>query len=264
MKNFMNLPDQLSNIDTSKVEILLVPHEETTSYGKGTKTAPNSIITASNELESYDIETDSEPYKVGIHTAEVENPKNITKSDKFRIAIGGEHSITPILVEKLDQDNLSILQIDAHADLKDEFEGRKDSHACAMRRVHEINRNIVQVGIRSLDREESEFIKEHQINTFFMKDIGGNWISKLVPTLKDKVYITIDMDGFDPSVIPAVGTPEPSGLRYSQVIGLLKEVFKEKEVVGMDFVELCPKDDDLISPFTTAKLIYQSIALKFK
>ncbi len=264
MKNFMNLPDQISNIDSSKVEILLVPHEETTSYKKGTKTAPDAIITASNELEFYDIETDSEPYEVGINTKEEKTPENITKSEKFRIAIGGEHSITPILVKQLDQNNLSILQIDAHADFKDEFDGRKDSHACAMRRVYEINQNITQVGIRSLDKEESEFIKEHKINTFFMKDLKGDWISKVVPTLKDKVYITIDLDGFDPSVIPSVGTPEPDGLKYSQVIELLKEVFKEKEVVGMDFVELCPNESDIVSPFTTAKLIYQSIALKFK
>jgi len=97
-----------------------------------------------------------------------------------------------------------------------------------------------------------------------MKDLKGDWISKVVPTLKDKVYITIDLDGFDPSVIPSVGTPEPDGLKYSQVIELLKEVFKEKEVVGMDFVELCPNESDIVSPFTTAKLIYQSIALKFK
>ncbi len=256
----MDLPNQKS----SKVEILLVPYEETTSYGKGTKKGPNSVIEASKELEFYDLESDSEPYKLGINTIKEENPKNITKSEKFRISVGGEHSITPNLVKKLDQENLSILQIDAHADFKDKFEGRKDSHACAMRRVYEINNNITQVGIRSLDKEESEFIKENKINTFFMKDLKGDWISKIVPTLKDKVYITIDMDGFDPSIIPAVGTPEPDGLNYNQVIKLLKEVFKEKEVVGMDFVELCPNEKDLVSPFTTAKLIYQSIGLKFK
>jgi agmatinase len=263
MKNFMNLPEQLSNEENSKVEILKVPHEETTSYGKGTKNAPDAIIEASNELESYDIETDSEPYKVGIHTKEEINVNNIVNSDKFRIAIGGEHSITFNLIKNLDQDNLSILQIDAHADLKDEFEGRKDSHACVMRRVFEINKNITQVGIRSLDQEEMNFIKENNINTFFMKDLKEDWIQKVLETLKDKVYITIDMDGFDPAVIPAVGTPEPNGMNYSQVLSLLKEVFNQKEVVGMDFVELMPKEGDLVSPYTTAKLIYQSIALKF-
>ncbi|MBT4334328.1 agmatinase [archaeon] len=264
MKNFMNLPEQLSNEENSKVEILKVPYEGTTSYGKGTKNAPCAIIEASNELESYDIETDSEPYKVGIYTKEETDLTNIKPSQKFRIAIGGEHSITFNLIKNLNQNNLSILQIDAHADLKNEFEGRKDSHACVMRRIFEINNNITQVGIRSLDQEEVNFIQENKIKTFFMKNIREDWIQKVLETLTDKVYITIDMDGFDPTVIPAVGTPEPNGLQYNQVYSLLREVFNKKEVVGMDFVELMPKEGDLVSPYTTAKLIYQSIALKMR
>jgi agmatinase len=260
MEYFM---DFQTDLEKAKVVILPIPHEETTSYGKGTKEGPKAILEASKELENYDLETNSEPYLNGIYT---ENYTDINKikeyTNKFIIALGGEHSITPYLLKKLNQDNLSILQIDAHADLKDEFEGRKDSHACAARRIHEINPNIVQVGVRSLDKEEKKFIEKNNIKTFFMKNINN--IQDIISNLKENVYITIDLDGFDPSVIPAVGNPEPGGLSWYQCLNILKEVFKNKNVIGMDVNELSPKENDLISPYITAKLIYHCIGYKFK
>ncbi len=258
--------DFQTDLEKSKVVILPLPHEETTSYGKGTKEGPKAILEASRELENYDLETDSEPYLNGIYTENYTKLSEIEQYlDKFVIALGGEHSITPPLLKKLNQDNLSILQIDAHADLKNEFEGRRDSHACAARRIYEINPNIVQVGVRCLDKEEKDFIEKNKIETFFMKDIINNpdWIKKLISELKEDVYITIDLDGFDPSLIPAVGTPEPGGLNWHQGLNLLKEVFKKRNVIGMDINELSPKKEDLRSPYAVAKLMYHCIGYKF-
>ena len=259
MKTFMNLP----KFEEAKVAILPVPFESTTSYKKGTKNAPDAIIKASNELYLYDTELDLEPYSIGITTLpSIKGLKELEqlKTDKFVIALGGEHTITYPLVKKLPQNELSILQIDAHADLKDEFDGSKLSHACVMRRISEFNKNITQVGVRALDKEEADYIKEHKINTFYAHEEYN--IKKILKTLKKNVYITIDLDGFDPSVIPDVGTPEPAGLHFKQVTELLKEVFKNKNVVGVDVVELCPTKNSELSNYSTAKLVYKLIGYK--
>lgn len=263
MKNFMNLP----KFEEAKVAILPVPYEKTTSYKKGTKNGPKKILEASNELELYDEELEKETYTVGITTLnEISSLEELEKLnlDKFTIAIGGEHSISFPLIKKHNQENLSILQIDAHADLKDSFENNKFSHACVMRRIFEINKNITQVGIRSLSKEEHRFIKENKINTFFMKDLvyKRDYIENILSTLKGNVYITIDLDGLDPSIIPDVGTPEPGGLRYYQLLNLLKEVFKQKNVIGIDIVEFSPKENTN-SDYIVAKLIYKLIGYKF-
>ena len=218
----MNFLDTQSNIENSKVIIQPIPFEKTTSYGKGTKKGPNTILKASHELETYDIETNSEPYLAGIHTLKPIKLKHIKNHNKFTISLGGEHSITHHIIKKINQENLSILQIDAHADLKDELDNNKFSHACTMRRIYEINKNITQVGIRSIDKEEKEFIDNNHIPTFFMKDIN-NW-QDIINTLKDNVYITIDLDGLDPSIMPGVGNPEPGGFKWDQLLEFLKEV----------------------------------------
>jgi len=257
METFMNLP----KFEEAKVAILPVPFELTTSYKKGTKTAPSAILKASKELYLYDPELNIEPYEIGITTLNpIKTLKQLEqlKTNKFVIALGGEHTITYPLVKKLPQKELSILQIDAHADLKEEFDGNKLSHACVMRRISEFNKNITQVGIRALDKDEADYIKLNKINTFYAHEKFN--IKKILKTLKKNVYITIDLDGFDPSVIPDVGTPEPAGLQFKQVTDLLKEVFKQRNVVGADIVELCPTKNSELSDYSTAKLVYKLIS----
>ena len=257
MKTFLNLP----KFEEAQIAILPVPFESTTSYKKGTKNAPKEIIKASNELYLYDPELNIEPYKIGITTLkEIKTLKQLEnlKTNKFVIALGGEHTITYPLVKKLPQKDLSILQIDAHADLKDEFDGNKLSHACVARRISEFNKNITQVGVRALDKDEHNYIKKHKINTFYAHNKLN--IKKIIKTLKKNVYITIDLDAFDPTVIPDVGTPEPAGLQFKQVTDLLKEVFKHRNVLGADVVELCPKEE--LSSYTAAKLVYKLIGYK--
>jgi agmatinase len=259
MKTFLNLP----KFEEAQIAILPVPFESTTSYKKGTKNGPKEIIEASNELYLYDPELKIEPYKIGITTLkEIKKLKELEnlKSDKFIIALGGEHTITYPLVKKFPQKDLSILQIDAHADLKDEFDGSKLSHACVMKRISEFNKNITQVGIRALDKDESDYIQRHKINTFFAHEKFD--VKKILKTLKKNVYVTIDLDGFDPTVIPDVGTPEPAGLQFKQVTDLLKEVFKYRNVVGADVVELCPSKNSELSAYSSAKLVYKLIGFK--
>jgi agmatinase len=253
----------LPNFEEAKVAILPVSYEKTTSYKKGTKKAPEAILKASKELELYDEELEDEPYKVGITTLkEVKTLEELEKleTNKFLIAIGGEHTITLPLVKKFPEEKLSILHIDAHADLKDKFEGNPLSHACVMRRISEFNKNITQVGVRSLSKEEHSFIRTEKIKTFFMKDLvfNRNYIQDILKTLKDDVYISIDVDAFDPSIIPDVGTPEPGGLRWYQLLLLLKEVFKNKNVVGVDLVEFSPSKESN-SDYLLAKLIYKIV-----
>ena len=263
MTTFMNLP----KFEEAKVAILPVPYEKTTSDKKGTKKAPEKILKASNELELYDEELNNEPYSVGITTLdEINNLEDLEnlKTNKFLIALGGEHTISLPLIKRHNQDNLSILQIDAHADLKNSFDGNKFSHACVMRRIFEINPNITQVGVRSLSKEENEFIQKNNIKTFFMKDLvyNRNYIQDILSTLKKDVYLTIDLDALDPSIIPDVGTPEPGGLRWHQLLQLLKELFKQKNVVGIDVVELCP-NKETNSSYIVTKLIYKLIGYKY-
>ncbi|MCD4760222.1 agmatinase [archaeon] len=251
MKTFLNLP----KFREAKVVIVPVPYESTTSYKKGTVNGPSAILKASNELYLYDHELGIEPYSVGITTLDpVKSLSKLEKlkKDKFVIALGGEHTISLPLIKRFDQKDLSILQIDAHADMKGAFDGNKLSHASVMRRVSEFNKNIVQVGVRALDKDEFDYIKENKIKTFFEFDIA-----KIVKSLKKRVYISIDLDGFDPSVIPDVGTPEPGGLLWDEVLSLLKEVFSKREVVGCDVVELCPSGE--LSSYTAAKLVYKLV-----
>jgi agmatinase len=263
MATFMNLP----RFEEAKVVILPVPYEKTTSYKKGTKKASEYILKASKELELYDEELEKEPYNVGITTLdEIKSLEDLEKleTDKFLIAIGGEHTITLPLVKRFPEEKLSILHIDAHADLKNKFEDTTLNHATVMRRISEFNKNITQVGIRSLSEEEHSFIKANNINTFFMKDLvyNRNYVGDIIRTLKEDVYITIDVDALDPSIIPDVSNPEPGGLRWYQLLNLLKQVFKQRNVVGVDIVEFCPRKETN-SDYILAKLIYKIIGYKY-
>lgn len=279
--NFAGIPDKYSSYNNSKVAILPFPYEKTTCYVKGTEKGPAAIIKASTQMELYDEELGN-IFETGICTLKAlkvdkkpeemvdiisKNIKKLLNNKKFVVTLGGEHSITSGIVKafKENHKNLSVLQIDAHADLREDFEGTKHSHACAMKRTMEIC-PIVPVGIRSLSYEEAEFIKEKKLKIFWAKDIVDNdkWFDGAIDNLSKNVYVTIDLDGFDPSIMPSVGTPEPGGLGYYQVLRFLRKVCEKRNVVGFDVVELCPNEHNASPDFTAARLIYKLIGYKFE
>jgi agmatinase len=283
--NFGGLAGEDSRYETSRAVIFPVPLERTTSYEHGTRNGPAAIIAASRNMELYDEELEREPYKeIGIHTLAPIDTQDGTLDEvltelftaqtalledgKFPIALGGEHSLTPPLVSAVAKKykDLSVLQIDAHADLRDQYQANRSSHACAMRRVVEVC-PAVQVGIRSLSEEEAKAIPSLPTKIYWAKDIVRaplkSWIAKVLADLSSRVYMTIDLDGFDPSIVPATGTPEPGGLDWHQVTSLIRAVADHKKIVGMDVVELLPQPGDHASDFLAAKLIYKSLGYIF-
>jgi agmatinase len=260
----------------SAVALLPVPYDATSSWLKGSAGGPEAIIDASQYVEPWDIETSSEPWRQGITVLEpvvfdgdpvgladeVEaRVGRILDGDQLPIILGGEHSVTIGAVRAAARrvEGLSVLQIDAHADTRESYHGSKYNHGCVMARVREMC-PIVQVGIRSLDTSEVENLDQTRV--FWAHQIVGeslaSWAGRAVDLLTDEVYVTIDVDGFDPSVIPATGTPEPGGLDWYQVNGLLAEVAGRRNIVGFDVVELLPGHPP--SAFTSAKLIYRLLA----
>ncbi|MHC4755479.1 MAG: agmatinase [Planctomycetota bacterium] len=283
MENSLNygcLPEEYSNPEDSQIFIIPVAYDGTSTWIKGADKGPEAIIEASANMELYDIETDSQVYKRGIFTEDIiggeistaemidavtDNVKYYLEKDKFVIVIGGEHSVNIGSVKACaaQYDDLTILQLDAHADLRKEYNGSKYNHACVMARAKELC-PIIQVGIRSMDVSEKEFMDNDVM--FFAKDIHNNtdWIKKVVSQLSKNVYITIDLDVFDPSIMPSTGTPEPGGLLWYDVLTLLKTVAKKKNVVGFDIVELCPDSRNKAPDFLAAKLIYKLLSYKFQ
>jgi agmatinase len=278
--NFGDLPKANSTLKTSQVVILPVPYDGTSTWGKGADIGPEAILEASANMELYDIETASEVYKKNIFTAkpviEKGAPEKMVKKvelaaseflkqNKFVVTLGGEHSVTAGVVSAYAKKfkNLSVLQLDAHSDLRPEYHGSKYNHACVMSRVRELC-PIVQVGIRSMDIIEKPFIDKTRV--FFAENIYNktNWMEKAISKLTDQVYITIDLDVFDPSILPSTGTPEPGGLGWYQVLEFLKKVSKKKNVVGFDIVELCPNKNEKSSDFLAAKLVYKLLSYKFE
>ena len=280
--NFGALHDEFCKLEKASVVILPIPYEGTVSYGKGAKSGPRAIIKASQNMEVYDEELDCVPCEVGIHTAkpivldseeiinEIKNKvKGFLDNQKFIISIGGEHSVTlgSILALKEKYPDLSVLQLDAHADLRDSYEDSKHSHACIMRRINDLDIKTAQVGIRSMDSEEAEFIKEKGLkdSVFYAKNIkeDSDCINKILGCLTDHVFITIDVDVFDPSIMPSTGTPEPGGLLWYETLNILKEIFRQKHIVGFDVCELAPIENLHAPDFTVAKLIYKLIGCNF-
>ena len=251
--NFMGV--KKAKLDNARVIVLPVPYEGTVTYGSGTGDGPRAIIEASSHVEFYDDELDFEPYTLGIHTLpevseDFKSPdemfhhlKNmgveLAKSGKLVIMLGGEHSITPGMVAAFAEvyEGMSVLQLDAHADLRDSYVGSKYNHACAIRRVMDYC-PAVQVGIRSLSLAEKRLIDRMNLPVFFMRNIkGSDWMDKVVDCLTEKVYITIDLDVFDPSIMSSVGTPEPDGMLWDNAITLLRKVSEKCDIVGFDMVE---------------------------
>ena len=278
--NFGDVPKENSKLETAKIVILPVPYDGTSTWGKGADNGPAAIIEASANMELYDIETDSEVYKQNIFTTKpvIENgaPEKMVKKvkaaaseflsqGKFIVILGGEHSITAGAVQAYAEKfkNLSVLQLDAHSDLRPEYQGSKYNHASVMSRVRELC-PIAQVGIRSLDITEKPFIDKTRV--FLAEEIYNktSWQNQAINKLTDKVYITIDLDVFDPAIMPSTGTPEPGGLGWYQVLEFLKKVISKKELAGFDVVELCPNKNDRSSDFLAAKLIYKLLSYKFQ
>ncbi|MFH0926736.1 MAG: agmatinase [bacterium] len=279
--NFLSLSKEFSSFNNSKIVILPIPYEATTSYKTGTREAPQAIINASRQLEFYDEELGKEVYKIGIHTlepmaCEYYDPEGMSleierltgqliKENKFVVALGGEHSVTIGLVKGMQHSfkNLSVLQLDAHADLREEYFKTPYSHACVMKRIVDLSIPTVQVGIRSLCKDQAELINERRLPVYFAKDIidtpSDLWINKVISHLTDTVYITIDLDVFDPAYVPGVGTPEPGGLDWYLVLKILKKVAETRSIIGFDVVELCPLENNISSDFLAARLIYKLI-----
>jgi len=273
--NFLGLDSQPEN-PKLKVVIFPVPYDATTSYKGGAREGPWAIIEASRQVELYDIELNIDATEtVAIETLPELAPssdgprevieqiekigKDIIKQGSFPLMLGGDHPIAIGMARPLKRKykQLSVLQIDAHTDLRNTYEGSKYSHACPMRRIWEAGCDVVSVGIRSGTKEDLEFVKKKNAVMYFGDrfDVKG-----VLKGLGENVYITIDLDGFDPSVVPAVGTPEPGGLSWEQVTGLLKEVIKAKNVVGADVVELAPIPGQHASDFLAARLVYKIIS----
>ena len=279
--NYGGLEDQFSNYENSYFVVLPAPLEKTVSYKGGTSLGPKAIINASQNMELFDEEFFVSTCTMGIHTKDEINCKQemeivmkqieeesfkIFNDNRFLCVLGGEHSVSqaPIKAANRAFDNLSVLQFDAHLDLRDAYLGDKYSHASVMSRVEEIL-PIVQFGIRSFSEEEYEKIKNGSYNYFYAKDIHDNktWFNRAIENLSENVYITFDIDAFDPSLIPGTGTPEPGGLSWYLVCDFLKEVFFHRNVVGVDIVEVAPQENSTVSEFVASKLLYKMMTYKY-
>jgi agmatinase len=276
--------EEFSSFERSRVVVWPVSYEGTVSYGAGTGAGAEAVIDASRNMELYDEETDAEVYRLGIHTTDaspsVEPPEAMMKAllsrarelvaaDKFVCMIGGEHSVSaPVIQAHAEKyENLSVLQIDAHADLRDTYDGTPHSHASIMARVtRDMRLPSVQCGIRSISAEEARSLDELPTRIFWAKDIVGrsDWWDAAVDGLTENVYLTIDIDGLDPSLVAQTGTPEPGGLGWYETIGLIRTLARKRRVVGMDLTEYSYVEGYDASAFLCAKLIYKSLAFIFE
>lgn len=282
IKNYLRLQEEYSRIEQAKVVILPFGYEGGVSFGKGAAMAPQAVIESSQYLELYDEILDIDPYKIGIATVEqpkipqdaqgmiaclYDQVKRLLSQDKFVITIGGDHSISSgafrAMHEKFGE--IGCIQIDAHSDLRDEYEGSSLSHACVMARIREMTPHTCQFGIRSQCREEAEMIKQQHLDVFTMHTMRqpGFDVKRILQKLPEKVYLTLDVDAMDWSVIASTGTPEPGGFTWDELINLFEVIFNNKEVIGIDVVELSANENDRNSPFAVAKLIYKMIGFKF-
>ena len=279
MKGFAGTDIALSNKKSAEIFLQSIPYDGTSTWVKGADKGFEAFMNALENMELYDIETASEVYKKGIHIAEslgsfespdqmfnavYQNTKKLLKLNKFLTFFGGEHSISIGIIKAFYEkfNSISILQIDAHADLRESYMGSKYNHACAL---HDANNNthLVQVGIRSMDISEKQFLNRD--NVFFAQDMFSNnqWMDESINLLNEKVYITLDLDAFDPSIMPSTGTPEPGGILWNDMLSYLKKVFKNRNVVGFDIVELAPIENLEAPNFLVAKLYYKMLSYKF-
>lgn len=277
--NFGLLDEESSNYDTSRVAVLPLPFERSTSYGKGTASGPAAILRASQAMELYDEELDAEPYTQGIATlpaflpeafdmaeamAEIRaEAKTHMERGKFLVTLGGEHSLSqaPIQAAREVHGEIGVVQLDAHSDLREDFEGTPYSHASVMKRVADAGIPVLAVGIRSLSAPEARLIRERSLPVIWghQLDRAEELFPKMLAQLPEKVYLTFDIDYFDPSLVPATGTPEPGGGLWNPTLKLLRHLFQTKTVVSMDVIELAPLGGQPASDFLTAKLVYKCL-----
>ncbi|MCT8338930.1 agmatinase [Flavobacteriaceae bacterium TK19130] len=279
-KTYAGIPKKYAGLDTSKIVLIPVPYDGTSTWQKGADKGPRAFLEASANMELYDIETETEVYKQGIYLAEpitenaspeavVEAVHKMTKEyilrNKFVTIFGGEHSISIGTIRAFNEcfDDLTVLHIDAHADLRKEYEGSKCNHACAVYEASQTT-NLIQVGVRSMDVAETTVMDSDK--TWLAHEMAGDeyWMDNVIEALGDNVFITFDLDAFDPSIMPSTGTPEPGGLFWYETMDFLKQVFDEKNVVGFDIVELCPNENEKSSDFLAAKLYYKMLSYKFE
>lgn len=276
---FLDMDEEFAQEETAKYVLIPVPYDGTSTFVKGADRGPKAIIEASDSLELYDTVYGMEAYTAGIYTdtpnLNLSTPDTMAKSVYTRVRhfmdkgktvglLGGEHSVSvgAIQAAKERYPNLSVLQIDAHADLRDEYHHSPLNHACVMRRAQEAGANVVQVGIRNVCIEEKPNIVED--NIFYAHHIVGSdseWMDHACARLTDEVYLTIDLDGLDPSVLPATGTPLPGGLSWYELTRFLDKVAKNRHIVGFDVVELCPQPDNVVSDVLAATLVYRIVTM---
>ncbi|CAM1361484.1 Agmatinase [Tenacibaculum litoreum] len=278
-RNYAGIPDQYAKLENAKVVLIPVPYDGTSTWQKGADKGPEAFLDASENMELYDIETDSEVYKEGVYLADAvtedsspeamveavhATTKKFINKNKFVTLFGGEHSISIGTIRAFNEcfNNLTVLHIDAHADLRKEYEGSSCNHACAVYEASQTT-NLVQVGIRSMDISEKSSMNMDKV--FFAHDMAVNeyWMDEVIDQLTGNVFITFDLDAIDPSLLPSTGTPEPGGLFYYETLEFLKRVFTERNVVGFDIVELCPNENEKSSDFLAAKLYYKMLSYKF-
>lgn len=279
-KTYAGIPEELAKLEQAKIVLIPVPYDGTSTWQKGADKGPEAFLSASENMELYDIETDTEVYKQGVYLADAvtENSspeamvdavhqatKKYIKKNKFVTIFGGEHSISIGTIRAFNEmyPSLTVLQLDAHADLRKSYEGSKCNHACAVYEASQTT-NLIQVGIRSMDIIEKTVMDEEK--TYFAHDmaVDDTWMDSAIDQMTDNVFITIDLDAFDPSILPSTGTPEPGGLLWYETLEFLKQVFEEKNVVGFDIVELCPNPEEKSSDFLAAKLYYKMLSYKFQ
>lgn len=281
-RNFLGLPARLARYESARVAVLPVPYDSTTSYRAGTRDGPAAILAASRQVELFDDELRVDPSTVGVATLadlvpDMRGPRQqvdrveravarILADGKMVVMLGGEHSVTTGAVRAHLRlfDDLSVLQIDAHGDMRDRYEGTRWNHACVLRRVHELC-PVVGVGLRNISAEETNFMEGHRLEPFLARDIVGrlDWVDRAVDGLSDHVYVTVDLDGLDPSYMPAVGTPEPGGLSWYEALALFRRVAERRRIVGFDVMELCPIPGLASPDFIAAKLTYKILAYAF-
>jgi len=277
--NFLGLPPELSSYDRSRFVVIPVAYAGTVSWHGGANLGPAAIIQASRYVEFFDIEIGRDTTGVGVHTLDELEPdarspecvvravqsavKKVRRDGKIPVVLGGEHTVSAGAVWAFGKSSdLTVLQLDAHLDLRESYQGSPFSHACAAR-LFTRNARVVPVGIRSASSEEYDFAKKHDITPFLARDIheGRDWISEVVERLGPRIYITIDLDVFDSSLMGAVGTPEPGGLFWPQVTDLLAAAVKGRNVLGFDVVELAPCAGGHACEFLAAKLVYRLMGL---
>ena len=277
---FLGIEEKYSTYDEAACVVLPVPYEQTTSYGSGTANGPAAILEASAYVELYDEVYGTEVYKKGIHTdaplsftGKVEQDfEKITRrvaghlrQNKFVVALGGEHSVSYPLYRAYHEffPDMTVVQFDAHSDLRESYEGSIYSHASVMKRIYTLNRRLFQIGIRSQCAEEASFIKQEAIHTLYAHETRSEW-PQIVSKISGSIYITFDVDFWDPAIMPATGTPEPGGFFWDETMLFLEELFRAGNVVGCDVVELSPLKGLTHPDFTVAKLVHKLITLKLK